>query len=353
MTAVRRVSRFEADLLRLLRFLLDHLPAEQAHTILHQRVAAPPGLSQNALALIEDTLRKSLVQFLVRGGGWRQDRFLRNGEAVTGHAWNRLPLDERRLYFTGNIIPFLIWLTAEKPSESRQAWASPGVLPTLADHLVFLLAGQNLQAFPEQWTALRRTAPFSANPFLWLAMPAEFADENTPSLPDFAALFAPPGPAILECLQGWLAERWLAADQAKAKIAEWQRLRSRGTREKAALSAFLAAAEKANRRDLARFLLQAIQRRLAGATELKDWTGGLMDSAPIRLAERIETKRAALAMIRPIEVFARWDSEGRHVGYFDDDYAASQFWKAEYETANGSELLAKYRNLNREIDPLM
>jgi hypothetical protein len=348
MTATPRpVSRFEADVLRLLRFFFGRLPAEQAKAILNQRVKMPAGLRRNAVLLMEDTLRKGVVQFLVRAGGWRRDRFLKDGEPREGFVWRRLPVNERQLTFTEHVPTFLIWLAAERPSDARQLWTIPSVPPTLADQLLFLLAAQQLQAFPEQWMVLRRSQSFRANPLLWLAMPSLLADATAANPPDFA----PPGPAILECLQGWLAERWIEADAAKAKLGDWRLLQQRGAYEDAALAGFLAAAENANRRDLARFLLRAIAERLRGEPDLAKWTSGLTEEAT-KLSERIAAKRSALSLLRPLEVFDRWDRGARGVGFFDDGYVASQFWKAEFDAVDGARLVAKYQRLLQELDPL-
>ena len=353
MTAPLPVSAFEANLLRLVRFILGDLPAEQASSIVHQRVTAPRGLSRNCVSLVQDTLKKGVIRFLVHSGGWRRDRFLHDGEPRAGWPWDRLPESKRRLAFSEHTLAFLVWLTAERPSDARQMWASPKSPPSLADHLVLLLACKRLQEFPEQWVALAHGTSVRANPFIWLAMPAQLAMDAVPNPPDFAPLFAPPGPAILECLQGWLAACWIEADAAKATLADWQGLEQRAKYEEAALVGFLAVAETANRRDLARFILQGISQRLRGeALELSQWTGGLAESRSLRLSERLAAKRSALSLLGALEVFDRWEREARSVGYFDDHYAAGQFWKADFESANGPELLAKYRAFTRELDPL-
>ena len=46
------------------------------------------------------------------------------------------------------------------------------------------------------------------------------------------------------------------SERAKGQIGDWKRMRQQGRAEFAALTAFLAAAEKAARPDLARFVLQ-------------------------------------------------------------------------------------------------
>ena len=43
-------------------------------------------------------------------------------------------------------------------------------------------------------------------------------------------------------------------------------------------------------------------------------------------------------MLRQIERLAGWQRAGRHVGYFDEEYATSQMWQADWERHRGDEL---------------
>ena len=70
------------------------------------------------------------------------------------------------------------------------------------------------------------------------------------------------------------------------------------------------------------------------------WLGGLHGSGPPRLADRLETHRAGLAVPRQAETLARWDRQARSVGYFDEGYAASQLWKEDWESHRGTEVAA-------------
>lgn len=335
------VTRFEADLLRLTRALLTGAP-EKARGIVHQRVTAPAGLTRNAVLLLEETLRKGIIHVLACSG-WRRDAFLRDGAPLAGHPWQRIPLEERTLAFTEIVPAFLLWLTAERPSEARGAWVAPSVQPSIADFLFFFLAAEVLSQFSEQWTVIHASTPFAANPYFALAEP------DDTSTNDFAMIATPQGTAILECLQSRLASLWIERDKRKAGMTDWQRLRTQGENEERVLNGFLQTLEAANRRDLARFLLVAVSRR--SSTDLTHWIGGLPKTS-LKLQERLETKRAALALVKQSETFDRWDREARRVNYFDEHYAASQFWKAEYRTHDGPRLLAEYRSLVRQLDPL-
>ena len=336
------VSRFEADAINLLRFLLGRLPASQVRSILHRKVEQPAGVSATALGLIQDTLRKGLVQFLVQAGGWRQDRYLTNGLPRAGHPWQRSP--ELSLHVTSQPLAFLLWLAAVRPGESRQAWSAPGAL-TQADQLFFLRAAVALQDFPEDWQALRRSTPFADNPWVWLALPTTLDPSSEP--PDFRRLFEDHGPVMLECLQPWLTQQWIEADLTNARENNLDRLLTRGTLQEQALEGFLKATDAMGRRDCARFLLQAVQRRLAAAND--------PPPAPEegrKLSDRLRASRAGLSMIQQIETLDRWHREARRSAFYDDDHAAHQHWLSEWEAVDGDALAAKWRRWRQQMDPL-
>src|SRR5437879_304241 len=110
----RQVSKFEFNLLRILRFMVGHFPADQGMQLVRAAVTRPECLSAGAVDLVKDTLAKACVLFLVRQGGWRNDRYLRDNFPTPGRVWDRIPLDERSLTFSRFVLEFLIWATAEK-----------------------------------------------------------------------------------------------------------------------------------------------------------------------------------------------------------------------------------------------
>ena len=83
------------------------------------------------------------------------------------------------------------------------------------------------------------------------------------------------------------------------------------------------------------------------------WTGGLQGSGPPRLADRLETQRSALAVLRQAERFRRWEREARRSGYLDEDYAASKFWLGEWERFNiDRRRRAEPRRVLQQVEPL-
>ena len=350
----RQVSKFEFNLLRILRFFVGAFPADQGLQLVRTAAARPDCLSAGAVDLVKDTLGKASVLFLTRSGGWRNDKFLRANAPAPGRVWERTPLDERSLQFSRPVLDFLMWATAEKVQETKQAWdAAPKAL-TPADELFFCLAFDATKSDPDVLAALRRKDAFARNPFCWLTNPGDVTDPDgsKPQPPDFAPLFTGQRAVLLECLQTHLAHRWIRSERAKGQIGDWKKMRQQGQAEFVALRAFLQAAEAARRTDLARFVLRTNAAMLTSEMTPVFWTGGLQGSGPPRLADRLETQRSALALPRQMETLEAWQERARYVGYFDEDYQASQMWKAEWEAANGDRVAARARAAVQMLEPL-
>src|SRR6478672_12767606 len=102
------VSRFEANLLRVLRFFLKQVPAEQALRLVHDRIDRPKCLSADAVHLVRDSLAKGCVLYVARAGAWKRDRFLRDSSPRFGRLWERSPLERLTLSFSKHALDFLI-----------------------------------------------------------------------------------------------------------------------------------------------------------------------------------------------------------------------------------------------------
>lgn len=346
------VSRFEYNLLRILRFFVGQFPTDHGLNLLRTSSTAPPCLSATAVRLVEETLAKGCVLFLTRGGAWRNDRYLRGGEPSPGRVWERIPLDERSFTFSPVVLGFLIWATSEKLPEAKVGFNPPAEGLSAADELFFFLAFDACRADPTLLEGLRHRDIFASNPYCWLTGPADVAEHDEPRPPNFDRLFEGERLAILESLQPLLAHRWLNSERLKGKVADWKRMRLQGRAEHAGLHAFLAAADRANRHDLARFLLKVNAALFTQDRTPAYWTGGLATQAPGRLAERLDTQRAALAVPRQMAVLEEWSERSRGIGYFDAGYAASQLWKADWEAADGANVAARARRTVEALDPL-
>jgi hypothetical protein len=347
----RQVSKFEYNLLRILRFFLGHYAQDQGLQLVRTSAARPDCLSPAAVHLVRDTLAKGAVLYLVREGGWRDDRYLRDGEPVGGRVWHRVPLDERVLEFSRHVVEFLLWATAEKVHETRAAWDAPPDELTPADELFFWLAFDACRPDPDLVAVLRRKTAFHRNPLAWITFPGDLAETEQPEPPDFRPLFTGLRAVILECLQPHLTRRWVVSERAKGQVGDWRRMRLQGRAEYAALHAFLAAAAAANRTDLARFVLKTNAALFQADLTPVFWTGGLQGSGPPRLADRLDTQRSALAVPRQMAALAGWQQRARTVGYFDEGYAASQLWKQDWEAANGDAVAARAHAAVEQLEP--
>jgi hypothetical protein len=140
----------------------------------------------------------------------------------------------------------------------------------------------------------------------------DFAPNQDNPTPDYALWTTDVGACILEALQGDFAERWLEVERLKSSIADWQEMRALGRCQEQAIDSFLDAAEATERLDLTRFLLQAASGILVEGATGRQWVQGLQSQGP-RIADRMETNQAALALVRQMERMRRWEREGaRH-----------------------------------------
>lgn len=348
------LPRFEYNLLRILRFVLGFAPPEQTELLIQTRLQpAPPCLSAICVQLVRDTLAKGLVLRLAHAGGWRRAEFLRQEQPTSGRVWERIPLAERLLEFSPEPLTFLIWLTATRPGDSETPWDVDTAPRTAADDLFFAVAYENLRQLPDLLIGLSGKRAFRENALCWLMFPGDFAGTEEPHPPDFSPWFQPPRSVFLECLEPMLTRHWVQTERAKGRIEDWRIMRRQGVAEAATWTNFLAAAEAAQRYDLARFLIRALAELLRVSDLGREfWTGGLREFRPQRLADRLATEQAAFALLQQAEVLAAWDRRARAVGYFDEGYAASQMWKRDWETLNGDHTIQEARRLLATLDPL-
>jgi hypothetical protein len=347
----RTVSRFEANLLTILQHLLGHT-ASDAVRLINESRPRPPCLSANAVHLVRDRLAKGCVQFLIRGGGWRVERVLRNGTIAAGRVWERTPLYERTMSFGKQPLEFLIWLSSDNPRKPGVPWRPIVGNLTAADELFFTIALASLESEAEIIPTLVEKAPFAENALARLACPAAFSALDL-SPPDFSAWFEPPRTAILECLQHWLAVRWLRSERGKGQTADWTKLGHQGRSEDTVLSAFLGTARRFDRPDLARFILNASSSAFGRSDRTPEyWIGGLEGPGPSRLAERLAIRRAAVAVPRTVGTLADWTRHYRGVGYFDVGYVAAQYWKEEWDAHGGDVLAERAASVVEAVEPL-
>jgi hypothetical protein len=352
-TPPKSVSRFEANLLRILRFFLKQVPAEQALRLVNDRFDRPRCLSADAVHLVKDSLAKGGVLYLVRAGGWKRDRFLRDGEPKFGRLWERSPVGKLTLSFSRHALDFLMWVTANRPKEERPVWTTDDTNQSVADRLLFFLAYEALRADADAAAALRSSPAFGGNALVWLTHPNDFAGEADTPVPSFDVWLTEPGSFVLEAMQPVLEHRWLEIERSKGQVGNWADLNHQGRTQGRVIEAFAEAVNRAGRWDLVRFLLATMSRVLATPDMTPTfWTGGLQGSGPPRLADRLETQRSALAVLRNAERFRRWEREARRSGYLDEDYAASKFWLGEWERFDMPTIADRAQRVLQQVEPL-
>lgn len=344
------ISRFEGSLLTIVRAALGVASPESASRHVFALVPAPPGLSPAAVQLLCDDLSRGCVQLLAKSGGWRHERFLRDGKAVEGRLWQRSPIDEIKWAFSRQIADFLFWVAANHPTKAKP-WEPDAEAITVADQFVIF---QTYEAFrgTEAGPPWRRQAAFRLNPLCRLAYPEDFTGQ--PMEPDvFAPWVSGLGGAILEGLQRRLTDRWLALERGKSEIADWSAMRSLGESQDAVLQRYGATIHAAGRRDLARFLLRATCVFCHSGLRAAHLIGGLRGGNSLRLAQRIDVRRRAGSLLRFFtESLAGWEREARATGYLDEGYAAAQLFLADWEAAGATAALSAARAVLNELVPV-
>ena len=349
---MQSVSRFEANLLRLLYYFLKREPPERALPLVDQRLEPPLCLSRGAVKLAESALAKGCAFLVAQRGGWRDERHLRGDRIVGGRLWERTPPPDLALSFSQHSLEFLIWITARRPGDKEPHWGPPEEQLTDGDRLLLFFAHEGLREGVDSLGApeLRKRHPYNAHGLCWLAYPEDFAEVPEEARPNFGPWTAGIGSCILEALQPFLAERWILVEsQKEQRITDPQQMVALGRSQERVLSAYLDAVAQANRLDLARFLLRAATRLLQPGADLALWTGGLQMGG-LRLADRAAVYQSAVAFLRHLPRLQAWARQARSVGYFDEGYHAAQLWKEDWERYEGDMLCARAQQIVRQTD---
>jgi hypothetical protein len=350
---MQSVTRFEANLLRLLAFFLRREPPERALPLLENRCAPPMCLHGNAVGLVKDMLAKGCVSLLAHRGGWRRERFLRGDRAVEGRLWQRTPPAELGLRFSPRTLEFLIWITAHRPGDREPPWQPPEEELSLGDRVLLFFTHEGLRStgVGPGLSSMRTEQPFVQHGLCWLAFPEDFVAAPLGIRPNFAPWTNGAGACMLEALQPDLARRWVEVESGKERVVDPQAMRVLGQSQERVLSVFLDAIEGAGRRDLARFLLHAASVLVGPHAHAGMWTARL-EMAGQRVADRAATYQAATTFLRVLDRLQTWERTARGVGYFDEGYAANQLWKADWEQVQGDQLTERARAIIQQLDPM-
>ncbi|MFL5331296.1 MAG: hypothetical protein ACJ8C4_20610 [Gemmataceae bacterium] len=342
------VTPFEARLLTILRAIVRVSPLEPALPYVLETAPAQPGLSDKCQQLLQDSLSQGCVNYLARLG-WRRERFLRDGQPVTGRLWERWPATELKLTFTQHTVEFLLWLTAEDPSTGKR-WDPPEDEPSIADQLVVFFAYDLLRSTEAArvWPARLR---FMVNPLCRLMYASEIT-QQTSDPPNFAGWVTGIGGAILEALQRPLSVAWLAAEHGKQQVSNWGTMSEIAQAQEAVIDRYLDEVDRAGRPDLARFLLWGASEFCTPARTTQDLIGGLLAGVPPRLAERYQIQRQAGVLPRVLARLHTWEQRARRVGYLDEGYTPAQLFLADWSDACADAAYMQADRLVRELEPV-
>jgi hypothetical protein len=348
---MQTVSRFEANLLLLLYFILRREPAERALPLIEKGLTPPRCLSRAAVRLVQDALTKGCVHLLAERGGFWRERFLRDGRPVEGRLWERTAPEQLGLTFSRQTLEFLRWLTAVKP-DAKEPAPRPALQPlTDGDRLLLFFAHEGLRQFSGRKLDWQSMPAFAQHGLCRLAYPDDFAFPVIAEPPDFTVWTGGVGACVLEALQNDLAARWVEVECRKQQLHEYVAMRRLGEEQERVLTAFLSAVERAGRLDLARFLLRAAARLLPEHTQADFWVHSLQHTKQ-RLADRAATYACALAFLRQLPRLQQWERRARVTGFFDEGYPAAQLWMADWEQYQGDVLVERAQAIVRQLDPL-
>jgi hypothetical protein len=334
-----RVPPREHDLVVVARALFEPGRRDAAAAILRTERAVPARVSPTTMRLLRDGLARGAALTLAQRGGWRRVRALTKNpdggppKVVPGRLWERRP-SQPPLRFTGFTFGLLRHL-ASAPLGTGQAprLETQGALED-GDRLVAFLAVALLDGAGLLDTAATVPA-LGREPLVLLGFPDLLSSstlKHEALAQGMAALVDPVRSILVEGLQLELGRRW-GLRLATAPERRVEAARAAGAADDRVLGAFLDACDRAGRRDLAGFLLEAARRalpeRVDPAELARTLALGLETTAS--LGSRQEARRAIAAPLRAVARLEAWDAEHRLVRHFDDEYASAQALLTEWE----------------------
>lgn len=325
-----QVAQSEADLLMMARALVAGPDSnDDIWSLLCASRSLPAKIGTTCEKLLGDTLAQSWSALWQRGG--TKPRPSHTQANVRGRLWERYqPTD---LKFSAQSLQFLRWLVTTPFSAPASTLKGLGAAKLeLGDQLLVYFALDAARATP----ALRVIAqqPFvHAAPLAWLGFATYMTGGKVPA---FDSLTTGAGPIIVEALSDEIARRWQAGEVAKRSMTEPAELLAMGSTQEAVLTGFLDACDQRGRRDLAAFVLDAVQPLLE--RNIMPAPGQLDPTAP--LSVRSSARTSAGALLRALVRWSEWDQQHRGVRFIDDNYQSAQVLLGRFEKI-GSHGVAK------------
>ncbi len=320
------VAASEAALITIARAQVGAIEPAAAWPHLVEDRTLPASIGRDAADLLDETLARGAIRLLARGGA-RAGATVEGEKVKTGRLWERHPPPSLR--FTERAYTLLRWLAA------TPLLGAPSTLPALdgapvelGDQLLVWLAIERLEG-PVRG-ALRIQPMVRATPLAWLGHAGELGSIGAPAAPvldRLADLTAGTGAIVVEALAGALAERWRSTAAEQTRTVDPGALIAAGGACDAVLTAWFAACDRARRRDLAGFVLDAVGPLLPEAA----WHAPDALDPTTPLSRRAEARRAAGSLWRALMRWEAWDREHRSIRYIDDGYRVAQHLLARFE----------------------
>lgn len=343
------VAESEAELIRVLRALITG-DAQGVTGRMFRLAALPPAISTAAERVLGDALAQVWPALWRRSGAL--PIALAEGEATRrGRIWALRP--PVGLTFSTVTLQLLRWLVTAPPLPEQRpvgrrrrlreveevgvdhlARRAAGPPPSVGDQVIGYLTLEATEGTPLQ-ARVAAHRPVRELALAWLGFPdvmsapgpADDAEAHAIALAGLDALATGAGAVVAESLAGDLGRRWRAIELAKRQATQPGELIALGAAQDAVLDRFMAACDRAGRRELAGFVLDAAAPLLErGLSPLP----AELDRAT-SLAIRAQARVAAGALLRGVVRWAGWDEAHRGVRFMDDDYAASQLLLARFE----------------------
>lgn len=318
-----RVFLQEAELLAVARALVTPDSYASIEATLGTQLAVTK-LGPSAMRVLEDTLSKGVVKTLARLGGARP-RLRPGGGGKPARVFD--VRSTPKLAFSRYTFDLLRWLT-NTPFYARDCEKLTVEPRTLGDEIMAyltlrLVEGRRLERVVAASPGLR--AGLS-----WLGFARPMARygadvKEPPSLDDFFA--DDDRRLVVESLAGDLTRRWLLTlSWDDLDVIDPELGVKIGTFERAILTSFIDNVERANRWDLATFLVDAGVRALPRGVSPKDIASRVAPRvrAEGTLRVRSESRRRAGALFQALGRIAKKRDELALVRFIDDDYESAQ-----------------------------
>lgn len=227
----------------------------------------------------------------------------------------------------------LIWLTSENFADPQSGLVIHPDKLSLGDRVFLLMTFAALQS-TLGGAVLMAQPGFSGHGLIELLYPASVAEMSEPHDIDIAFWLRKEHSWVLEALQMRLAQQWFRIEQDKRLSSNSGDVQRTGNLQAVILARLFDAAERSERKDLCVFLLVA-GRQLFQMIESDHWFEGL-DMRALRVADRTVIYRAGLAFFYGMQRLQEWTQRAQAVGFYDEEYHASQLWKSEWERLDGA-----------------